>query len=617
MSPLLKKTISNFRKVSRRFLSFFWRLLGRRKNFNLPTEVNQQLVYTLAPSKIPNQRQLQHLKKFLNPRENLIIKICVLIILVNAVFLFWRFYNKHLVLSPTNGGQYSEGVVGYPKTINPLYASNRDVDSDLSYLIYSRLFNYDSQGNLKPDLAASIEISPDGKEYLIKIKDNAKWHDGETLDVDDIVFTFNLIQDPEFRSALKPGLDGVSVEKIDDLSLKFILPQSYAAFAHSLTFGILPEHIWSNVGPSAATVSELNLKPIGSGPFKFQSLSKNKNGRIKEYHLERNEGYHGKKPYLETVVFKFFPDVAEMVSAFNDGQVDGLSYIPLEFRKELLAQNSLVFHELKLPKIKAIFFNPAQNKTLSNAKIRQALSQSINRQALVDNIFGGSAWLLNGPIPITSPFYNEQLSVLEYNSDSAANLLKEALTVTTVSGRGSKQTSTTEVSNLELKLSAVDTSENQLVAQQIKSDWEKIGVKVSLEFISPEAVSSEIIHNKNYQVLLYGEHTGADPDIYAFWHSSQAGDKGLNLANYNSSEVDKILENGRANLDTEGRLNQYKKLQELIVADLPAIFLYNPGYSYVQIKKIKGFQGEVIIDPADRFTSIGDWYLKTKKKLVW
>lgn len=617
MSPLLNKTISSSRKFFRRFSSFFWRLLGRRKNTGLPAEINQQLVYTLAPSKIPNQRQLQHLKKFLNPKENLVIKICVLIILVNLGFLAWRFYAKHLVLSPTSGGEYSEGVVGYPKTINPLYAANRDVDSDLSYLIYSRLFNYDGQGRLRPDLASNMDISPDGKEYTVKIKEGVKWHDNESLDADDIIFTFNLIQDPEFRSALRASLDGVSIEKIDDLTIKFTLPQSYAAFADSLTFGILPEHIWSNVGPSAATVSELNLKPIGSGPFKFESLSKNKNGRIKEYRLERNDDYYERPPYLKNIVFNFFPDINELVSAFNDGQVDGLSYIPLEFRKELLAQNSLVFHELKLPKIKAIFLNPAQNKSLSSAKVRQALSQSINRQELISGIFGDSVWILNGPIPVSSPFYNDQLSTPEYNSDLAASLLKEALTVTTVSGRGSKKTSSTEVGSLELKLSAVDTSENQLVAQKIKTDWEKIGVKVDLEFVSPEVVSNDIIRNKNYQALLYGEQTGADPDVYAFWHSSQTGDKGLNLSNYSSSEVDKILENGRANLDYDSRLTQYKKLQELVAADMPAIFLYNPGYSYVHTKKIKGFQGEAIIDPADRFSSVGDWYLKTKKKLVW
>lgn len=601
----------------KRFPSFFWRLLGRRKSPELPIEINQQLVYTLAPSKIPNQRQLQHLKKFLNPKENLIIKICVLVILINAIFLAWRFYNKHLVLSPASGGEYSEGVVGYPKTINPLYASNRDVDSDLSYLIYSRLFSYDSQGRLRPDLAANMELSPDGKEYTVKLKEGVKWHDHESLDADDVIFTFALIQDPEFRSALRSSLDGVSIEKIDDLTVKFILPQSYAAFANSLTFGILPEHVWSNVGPSAATVSELNLKPIGSGPFKFQSLSKNKNGRIKEYRLERNDDYYDRPPYLENIVFEFFPDINELVSAFNDGQVDGLSYIPLEFRKELLAQNSLVFHELKLPKIKAIFLNQAQNKSLANAKIRQALLQGIDRQALISDIFGDSAWVLNGPIPVSSPFYKPDLNVPEYNSETAANLLKEALTVTTVSGRGAKKTSSTEVGSLELKLSAVDTSENQLVAQKIKSDWEKIGVKVALEFVSPEAVSSELIRDKNYQALLYGEQTGADPDIYAFWHSSQAGDKGLNLANYNSSEADKILESGRANLDYDSRLAQYRKLQELIVSDIPAIFLYNPGYSYVHTKKLKGFQGEAIVDPADRFSSIDDWYLKTKKKLVW
>ncbi|MCX6798462.1 MAG: hypothetical protein NTX66_04630, partial [Candidatus Falkowbacteria bacterium] len=148
-------------------VNFAFRLFGRnRPRPNLQTQINQQLVYALAPNKIPNKDQFKYLKKFLNPRENLIIKICALVNLANLIFLGIRFYQNHLQLSPVRGGDYIEGIAGYPKTINPLYALSRDVDSDLAYLIYSRLFTYDKQGQIKPDLVDKVEISPDGKEYI-------------------------------------------------------------------------------------------------------------------------------------------------------------------------------------------------------------------------------------------------------------------------------------------------------------------------------------------------------------------------------------------------------------------------------------------------------------------
>ena len=613
------KNFFNFKRTKRSLVNFFFGLFSRsQKSESRQTEINQRLVYTLSGSKIPSGHQFKHLKKFLNPRENLIIKICALLILVNAIYLGVQFYNKHLQLSPVRGGDYIEGIAGYPKTINPLYAVNRDVDSDLSYLIYSRLFSYDKQGQLTNDLVDRMEISADGKEYTLFLKSNVKWHNGDKFNANDVSFTFSLIQDPAYRSPLYSSLQDVSLERIDDLTIRFILPSAYSAFPNLLTFGILPQTAWSNITASGFNLSELNLKPIGSGPYQFKSLVKNRNGEIKEYRLTLNDDYYGAKPYIRNIIFKFFPDPAELVAAFNDGQIDGLSYLPLEQKKDLLAQNSLVFHELASPQINSIFLNQVNQKALADVKVRQALALAINKEEIVSNILNRAAYLTDGPILPSSPYYNQGVNSYKYDQVAAAALLKEAMTTNTTKGSGkNKQIISTEVATLELALTLVDTQENNLVAAQIKSDWEKIGVKVTLKPVPVEQVSDEIIHSKNYQALLYGEVLGPDPDVYAFWHSSQAGDKGLNLANYNNPSVDKLLEDGRVSSNFEERLNIYKKFQEQVTNDVPAIFLYVPSYSYVQTKKIKGFDATNIIEAADRFASINSWYLKTSKKLVW
>lgn len=599
-----KKTLVSFLFLISKKLSN--RIKKNKKSLVLDNDVNHNLVYGLAPTKIPSGEQLKHLNKFLNPRENLIIKICALVILVNLVFLGVRFYNKHLILSPAYGGEYSEGLVGYPKTINPLYAVNRDVDADLSRLIYSRLFAYDSRGQVVPDLAEKVDISPDGKEYTITLKQNVKWQSGQALTSNDVVFTFNLIQDSDFRSPLKNRLEGVGVEKIDDQTLKFILPQAYGAFLDLLTFGIMPQGLWENVTPSGATLTDLNLKPVGSGPYKFKSLVKNKNGEIKEYHLTVNPDYYGPKPYIKDLVFKFFPDEVELIAAFNDGRFDALSYLPFEQKKDVLAKNSLQFYNLGLTQVSAVFFNPVNQKALVDKRVRQALNYAINRPAIIKEALGETVQSTNTPLPSFNFAYNKTVDSYEYNPEKARALLAEALTVP------AKKNTPAETATLTISLTTIDINTNVAVANMIKSDWEKIGVKVELSVVGTDAVA-DLIKNKNYQALLYTQDIGPDPDVYAFWSSSQP----FNLAGYSNSEVDKILESARLLTSYEERILEYQKFQALVAADSPAAFLYSPSYIYVHTKRVKGFDGENISAPDDRFASINNWYIKTKKKLVW
>ncbi len=558
-------------------------------------EVDKKLVYALSPRKIPTGSQLKHLNKFLNPKEYLIIKICLLLIFVNVIYLSISFLGKHLQYSPVSGGEYVEGVVGYPKTINPLYAVNRDVDSDLSRLIYSSLFKYDQNGVLANDLTESVEINND-KEYTIKIKEGVKWGNGNKLTIDDIIFTIDAIKNADYRSPLRTSLSGVEAEKIDDRTIKLTLGSPYAPFLEALTFGILPKSVWENVNPGSAALSELNLKPIGSGPYKFKSLIKNKDGDLKEYNLIVNDDYYSRKPYIKNIKFKFFVDYAEAIKSLNDNQIDGLSYLPLEERKELLAKDSLSFNELVRPQIISLFFNRDKDKALDDKIVRVSLAQAVDKNQIIKDAFAGIYKRADGPILASSFAYNSQIKNYEYSPLEASTNIKNKLASTT--------------------LTVIDSGSNVSVAEKIKFYWEKIGVAVQIKVIPGEQAAS-VIKNRNFEILLYGESVGGDPDVYAFWHSSQIGGKGLNLAGYNNPAADALLTEARTTTDLEERKIKYQKFQEYINNDVPAIFLYSPTYTYVQAKKIKGFNGSMAVEPADRFASISDWYLKTSKKLTW
>lgn len=639
MELLLQKFKNFFQKNFKLFFRFFITKDSAR------VKSDKNLIYSLASSKIPRREQFKHLFKFLDPREKLVLKIAIVVFLVSAVYLVINFYQKHLILSPAVGDTYIEGVVGYPQTINPLYASNRDVDADLSRLIYSSLFSYDENGRLMPDLAVDWQIEDEGKTYIVFLRDEVKWHNGEYLKVDDVIFTFNLIKAVEFRSPLRSNFSGVEIEKLDDHSLKFSLSESYADFLALLTFGVMPQNAWATVLPEAAALSELNLKPIGTGPYMWESLIKNKGGEIKEFHLVVNPDYYGVKPYISEVIFKFFPDYVELVQALNANDVDAASYVPDDLKDDLLAKHSLSLHNLLLPQINSIFFNTEKNKVLDNIKVRQALNYALDRDKLFNEILGGAVSRADGPI-LASDFSDSNITQYNLDKDKAQQLLTEtgfqSIEITQevideeepspeiaaalayananqVEAKGSWLVLNIdkEYQVLALKLSVPENGRVD-VGESIKKDWEAIGVRVYLNFVPVSNIKTEMIADHNFEAFLYGQVVGFDPDLASFWHSSQIGGQGLNLASYNNAEVDILLTEGRQitnNIDL--RLEKYKKFQEIISAELPVIFLYSPNYAYVQAKRVRGFEGTAINEPSDRFAGMSHWYLKTKKRLAW
>ena len=645
----------SIRKIKKNLSVFFARLnFFSRKNKYQESDhldLNRKLVYSLSTKKIPNSEQLRYLGKFLSPKERRIVVICALVLVLNVLFLGIVFFKKHIVSIPLSGGSYTEGLVGSPKYINPLYASNRDVDIDISSLIFSSLFKYNEKGVLVGDLAESWTKSEDGKEYSVVLKKNVVWHNGEQLSADDVIFTVQAVKNPKFRSPLKSSFSGFDVEKIDDYSVKFKLSKAYAPFLNLLTFGVLPKSIWGAVTPESATLAEFNLKPIGSGPYKFKSLIKNKNGEVKEYILEINEAYYESKPFISIVSFKFYFDSSSAIKALNDNSVDGISYLSFNDRKNLFAKSSLVFNYLHQPQLEAVFFNKKNNELLAEKNIRLALDQAINRQAIIDEVFQGQAREVVGPILEDNPAFNSEIKKTEYSPEAAEKLLSEEGFIKIVVNSDDLDNPTRELEGIPvsdfiskasdkevdaagtwlvkkgtkknpvntffvISLTYPNTVDSSLVAGKIQEAWQAIGVKTSLNPLSSSQISSQVALEKNFEALLFGENLGADPDVYAFWHSSQI-DGGLNIASYSNEKADKLLEDARLEVDENSRLEKYRNFQELVKSDEGAIFLFSPNYLYLQVKKLHGFNGTTIIEPSNRFSSITNWYLRVNRKFVW
>ncbi len=625
--------MNSFFKKIKKILPFF------TKNRQSQDDLDKKLVYSMSKSRIPNLKQLKYIKKYLSKGEIWLLRVSFLVIFLNSLYLGFNFYKQHLQDVPAKGTLYSEALIGYPKHINPLYSSLNDVDNDISHLVYSSLFTYDKNGNLVPDLVEKYETNKDKTEYTVYIKKNVWWHENskikEPLNTDDIIFTFNTILNKEYNSPLRAMLEGSQAVKIDDYSLRFILPKQYPQFLNLLTFGVLPAKLWQNKSPDAFPLSDLNLKPLGSGPFMFKDLLKDKeSGIIKEYNLVLNPNYYGKIPYLN-LNFKFFPNSEEAINALNNSEVDALSYLPQNLKKDILTPKTFNFHKLKLPQMTAIFLNQEKNEFLKSKETRQALAYAINKKDIIDNILNNEARIIDKPFF----FENSDIGKYDFNPEKAKELLKkDGWTLTEISDEDIKKAEeekenkrTKEKAEKILKigkgkwlkkdddfflinLKTLKRNENEEVVKKVKDYWEKIGIKTNITLFD-NTEQAEVIAEKDFEALFFGFLAGPNSDPYLFWHSSQS-EEGYNLSAFKNKEVDDLFEKIKKEKKEE-QIRDYKKIEKIITEEEPVIFMYSPIYTYVQSIKLKNFDVNTIILPYNRFANICDWYNKTVKKLVW
>jgi len=217
---------------------------------------------------------------------------------------------------------------------------------------------------------------------------------------------------------------------------------------------------------------------------------------------------------------------------------------------------------------------------------------------------------IDGPILPGFLGYNPEITKYEYNPEKAVEIL---------ASDGWKLDEEEEIlkkedQELVLILTTVEQTEKIQAATLITEYWNNLGIKTQLQIVSKENIENDIINPRNYQLLLYGEIIGYDPDLFPFWHSSQREHPGVNLANYVNRKADLLLEDARKTNDQTVRSEKYQEFQNILLEDLPAIFLYSPTYTYPVNTKIQGIEINRIAKPYDRFINLADWYLKTKKK---
>ena len=653
--------------------------------------------------KFPSTKQWRHFFVVLSKKERVWFLLLLITFFASAIFLWFNFYFTHTTESPANSGIFKEGVVGQPKFINPLYLSTQDVDRDIVEILFSGLMKYNTQGELVNDLIKNYEIKDDGKTFEVYLKDKIFWHDGKPLTADDVIFTLNLLQDPQYQSPLRIKWAGIAAEKINDGGIRFKLPKKYSGFLENLTLKILPKHIFQDVAPKNLPWSLLSKDYlVGSGPFKLKKIDQDKSGYIKKLTLERNKFYFDKKPYLSQLVFNFYASPEELIKNAEISEIDGFSLTDSQYFEKSI--KGFTLNSIELPRYFALFFNLKSAGLVSQKNFRQALGFATDQNEILQKVFMGKGKIANSPI--LSDFFNlkepnnpnssnsqkagEILDQLGYKLNTSSglrakttvqetNFFKSNLTVGSQGnevkklqeclakdkavypegeinsyfgvktkaavirfqekyaseiltpnalkkGTGDVKAATrvklntvcfdatpNQIDSLKITLTTSDKFPLPEIAEAIKEQWQRIGIEVEIQTNSLSDLQTNALGKREFDILLFGEALNSIPDPFPFWHSSQKDYPGLNISNYISKDADSLLEKSRETQDLQSAKANLEKFQDVLLQDIPAIFLVRPNYIYLTSFHLQKFNVQKITEPAKRFSDIEQWYVKTKR----
>ena len=569
-------------------------------------------------AKLPTKDQINSAINTFSKKEWTFFVVLVITLFISTLLIL-QSINKSLMVSiPLRGGSISEGIIGTPRFINPILA-NSPADLDMVSLIYSGLMRKNPDGTLSLDLAKKYDMSKDGLTYTFTLKDKIYFQDGKPVTADDVIFTVNEAKDSIIKSPRKIDWDGVTAAKINDTTIVFTLKQPYPSFLENATLGIMPSYLWNS---SVIELNDANTSPVGSGPYMIKSVAKESSGVIDSYELAPFKKFILGEPFIENLSLHFYSNEDDAINALENNVVDQISSItPLN--ADILKERNYQIESSVLPRVFGLFFNQNQNHLFTDKVITNAIDQAIDKDKIIREVLYGYGVAIDEPIPPNMTAYQTPDNINNISRDKILqnvqnNLAKDGwlkgpdgfLQKTTTDKNKKKTTNT-----LEFSISTGNAGELAKAADLIKQDLSDIGIKVDVKTFEVGNLNQSVIRPRNYDALLFGEIINHESDLFAFWHSSQRKDPGLNVAQYTNAKVDKILEDASITIDEQSRIKKYTQFEDEIKKDMPAVFLYSPNFIYVVSQNLKGLSINNITSPKDRFSNIYLWYTETQN--VW
>lgn len=543
--------------------------------------------------------------KSFSPKEFTAFLIGSALALLTGVLLIIQLIHIYTITQPTDGGSFTEGTVGQIAYLNPILARENSVDRDAITLLFASTY----------DLAELIEHDETFRIWNVRIKEGSVWHDNTPITSDDIVFTVQTIQTADAASPLAINWQNIVIERVSEREIRFKMVHAYALFENLLReLRPVPKKYFADLSPANIRLSAYNLKPVGSGPFVFESLEKRPDGFITQITLKRNKefGAIGPRPYLEEFKMLYFENEDALVRTFNKGLLDGFgTFTPyIQDHIELSAKETYV----PTSRYYALFFNQNANETLSSRAVRQALSLFINKDVIIKDVFKGHGVAQSGPLPMYWNLKTELTPSSSGNRDDARKILEADGWFYDDQTKTWNKASENTLSQLTYTIKIPDSTLIRQIAQSIQAQWKEAGIGTNIEIIDAHEFSESILKTRNYEMIVYGNVLLHVPDLTSFWHSNERFYPGLNFSLFEDKGVDELLSRLRTtdpNSDTRSEI--LSVISDEIVDQAPALFLVSPQYIYLTRSSSTGAPMNFISTPDSRFRQIHEWHTKTKR----
>lgn len=479
------------------------------------------------------------------------------------------------------------GIAGYD-TMNPILSSNKYVQS-ISKIIYQPLINITSSYELENCLASEWAKTSE-TTYIIKIKENVKWSDGEKCTAEDVLYTIDKLKEITINNIYIYNVQYIiQAEVIDTYTIKITLSREVPFFEYNLNFPIMCKKYF---GEESFKDSEKSKRPLGTGKYLISEIQNSKIILIK------NENYWDKEkdePKIETIKINLYESVGEMYNDFKLGKLDlvNTTNVNIENYIGTIGYNKVedVGREYEY-----LAYN-MESKVLSNTEVRQAISYAIDKKGIISSIYNGKYIYGDFPLPNTNWLYQGN-SENKYNPEKAKQILQDNGWEFKYNYWQKYVNYYTRRLNFNLVVNSSDFARVQ-VAEKIKQQLEEIGIKVTIIKANDNQYNNYKKY-KNYDMILCGTYIGTSPNLEKYFGEG-------NLANFQNEEAKTIINDLKNITDKESLKEKYKRLYEIYIAENPYVSLY---YSYDITAYSKSLSGSISANWYNMFYNISTWIKK-------
>ena len=564
-----QKKVKSRQKLVRRFSHF-----SRRASEDSIEHIQENLI-----ERIPHARRV----RLLILEWVLLVAAIIFLAITQA---FW-YSDSYATITYTTGGSYTEATLGKVNSLNPLFATTSS-EKTLAKLMFATLSAPDYSGHTGLDLAASIRADDSGKVWSIKLRDNLKWSDGEPITNEDVLYTIGIIQDANVNTAYTSNLAGVKVSTDGDRII-FTLPAAYVNFPSALNIPILPAHILADVDPELLFEHSFSTNPVTSGAFSYNATqSIGTDGEMLVY-LTPNTSYFKGAPMLASFAVHAYLTEEDIIAALNSGAVTATAELLPSHASHITSPN--VYQKQTALASGAYAFINLNSPVLNNQALRRAIQQGVDIDALRSN--------LNGETRLDYPILSSQIDIGNYPALPEHN--PEAAKATIAAAGISEDVS--------IRVVTVSTGRLPTIAEKFTEQLKGLGLNATATIYDPsQDFLMGVIRPRSYDILIYEVDLGPDPDIFAYYHSSQASNTGLNLSNYRSALSDELILGARSTMDISARITRYESFLKNWVEEVPAIGIYQTNLAYYLNKNVRSFsEDNRLVYPIDRFADVARW----------